>query len=70
MLPVDLARYRYSLQNPFPPTDRRYQLAKVCLAQGVTPSVRFDDKYTLGGLQVLACPGRSSGSPSNTLRKS
>ena len=53
MLPVDLARYRYSLQNPFPPPDRRYQLAKACLAQDVTPLVRFDDKYTWGTFKFL-----------------
>ena len=53
MLSLDLAKYRFSRQNPFPPTDRRYQLAKACLAHGVTPSVRFDDKYTWGAFKFL-----------------
>jgi len=43
---IEVARYRYSLRNPFPPPDSRYRLAKACLEAGVTPSLRFDDKKT------------------------
>jgi hypothetical protein len=46
MLPIEFARYRFSLQNPFPPVDRRYQMAKACLAHRMRPSLRFDDEYT------------------------
>jgi hypothetical protein len=44
MLPIEIARFRYSLQNPFPPPDRRYQLAKAYLAHGIIPSARRDDE--------------------------
>ena len=53
MLPIDLARYRYSLQNPFPPADRRYRLAKAYVAQGSAPSARCNDEYTLGAYKYL-----------------
>lgn len=46
MLPIETARYLFSLQNPFPPVDRRYRLAKIYLAHGAKPSLRRDDEYT------------------------
>jgi hypothetical protein len=40
------ARYYYSQQNPFPPPDWRYQLAKAYVAEGVLPSAHRDDADT------------------------
>ena len=46
MQPIELSRYRYSRRNPFAPPDRRFRLAKICLASGLIPSFRHDDKPT------------------------
>jgi len=46
MLSIETARYLFSLQNPFPPVDRRYRLGKIYLAHGAKPSLRRDDEYT------------------------
>jgi hypothetical protein len=45
MLPLEIAKYRYSLHSPFAPPDRRYQLARAYMAHGVRPSSRSDDAH-------------------------
>ena len=48
-----LRRYRYSCNNPFPPPDRRYRLARACLARGLRPSRVHDDRTTWGIFRFL-----------------
>jgi len=46
MQPIELSRYRHGKANPFAPPDRRYRLARTCLAEGIKPSFCHDDKKT------------------------
>lgn len=53
MQPIELSRYRHSKANPFAPPDRRYRLARTCLAEGIKPSFCHDDKETWDLLRYL-----------------